>query len=442
MRLLTALLLLLPGFLRAGDSAWWVWQPSEATANRLTLPPAGTLYWHTGTLAAGGAPQAWPAPRAGLQDSRIIPVLRLEGSAAVLENETARETAGRWILAATTTRPPMLQLDFDCPARLLPAYAKWLRAMREKIAPVKLSVTALAGWAPLDAATWRGAADEIVPMFYDLWPDEPSAVSAGKWHPLADAEKVPALLARWRDCPVPWRCGLANFTRVSRFSPEGKLAGHLRAWRAESLLFAEEFGTAQPLGAGIWRLPVRRKSSAAEVMWKTGETMIVRRSDPASLAVLAEAAVKAGAQGVVWFQLPSGQGSDGWSPEHLAAPGKTWRGKLARDGDRLVLHGAADCDLPPQWEGEPRGWLLELQAPEAWFRDASAGDYFRVEPADEAGAPVALALATRAAWRFAALPSGRQLRTGSLTLAPSADWKKIRWRVRGPGLSPEWKSLP
>lgn len=419
----------------ATADGWWVWQPGESVARR---NPDGRLYWHAATLPAGAAAVRWAEPPAG---EEVVPVLRLEGGAAAME-ALWMKAAERVVLQLAGAQRRMVQLDFDCPVRLLPEYAAWLRGLRGRIAPVKLSVTALAGWAPLDAALWKDAVDEMAPMFYDLWPDEPSAVLAGSFQPLADAAKTPPLLARWKDCPVPWRCGLADFVRVSRFSTSGKLAGHLRAWKPESLLFAEEFGRAEPLGPGVWRLPVLRETVAAQVAWKAGDVMIVRRPDTSALATLTASAKAAGALGVVWFQWPSGKGSDGWSPSHLAVPESPWQGRLKREAGRLVLHGAEKADLPQQWEGVPRGWLLELDAPAAWFRDAGAGDFFRMESRNAAGERAAPALATRMGWRFAALPAGGSLGTGPLTLAPAADWGKIRWRVTGPGLSPEWSALP
>lgn len=427
----------------AGD-AWWVWQPSETRNVNRTL--AGTkpeaIYWHHCTLKADGSSTFFADPTRDAP-CPVVTVVRLEGGAAVLEDPELRAAVEHGIELATVAHPPMVQLDYDCPARLLPKYAGWLRGLKARLAPVRLSITALAGWTVLDAGQWSGAVDEMVPMFYDLWPDEPSRAAAGKFQPLADTLQILPLVAAWRHCPVPWRCGLANFVRVSRFTAQGRQAGHLRAWRTESLLFAEEFGVAEELAAGVLRLPVLRASVAAETKWEPGDWMVVRYPDMTALATMEEAARSAGAAGVVWFQLPSGTSGDGWSPRHLAARAtpQPWQGRLFQEGQRLLLTGSEGCDLPLQWAGTPRGWLLEIEAPAACFRDVSAGEFFRMEVRDDMDRSAPLTLARRVRWRFASLAAGNSLRTGAIVLAPGADLPRLRWRVTGPGMPPAWQPV-
>ena len=441
-----------PVLARAGGAAdaWWVWQPgAEECADLAKNPPDakdGILYWHRLTLrvAATGpvAGQEFAAPPSGWE-SRVVPVARVEGGAFALERPESANSIRAALRGMARTKPSMVQVDFDCPQRLLPKYAAWLAELRHEIAPVRLSVTALAGWAPLDA-TWREAADEIVPMFYDLKPDAPADAAAGRFQPPADADGCGVLLEKWKPCPVAWRCGLADFTRLTRFGADGRSFGHLRSWRLDEVMFSPTLGPAAPGPAGVWSLPVLADGPLAGTTWKSGDRLVARCPDPAALQAMEAKARACGATGVAWFFRPSGKAADGWSIAHIHHRGEpgAWTGQVGIENNRLVLTGDSIRDLPPNWSGDRRGWALEVESDQALFRDASPGGFFRLEPTDASGQARPLVSATRLAWRFARLPAGGCFQTGPVTLAEGAKWSGLRWRVRGPGLSEDWKIFP
>jgi hypothetical protein len=105
--------------------------------------------------------------------------------------------------------------------------------------------------------------------------------------------------------------------------------------------------------------------------------------------------------------------------------------------DRLELVNDSEHDLPARLAGPKgdldRGYALEIDAPAAMFRDALAGDFWRVashvNPDGEKPTPVAVSLATRLTFWFSHLPARARLRTGLLQLAPGATLDQIRYRI-------------
>ena len=71
-----------------------------------------------------------------------------EDSGAVMDFLVA--TARSLVASATTAQVPLaeFQLDFDCAQKKLAGYAKWVRRLREAVAPLPLVITALPSWLP------------------------------------------------------------------------------------------------------------------------------------------------------------------------------------------------------------------------------------------------------------------------------------------------------
>ena len=110
-----------------------------------------------------------------------------------------------------------------------------------------------------------------------------------------------------------------------------------------------------------------------------------------------------------------------------------------------MLKNPSDADLPPRLGGDgpgDRGYALEIDAPTRTWREAIAGDFWRVAAhADPDTKPVAVpvSLATRLTFWFSRLRAGESLITGLIQLAPDADLHQIRYRIQ-PG-NQEWKYL-
>ena len=134
---------------------------------------------------------------------------------------------------------------------------------------------------------------------------------------------------------------------------------------------------------------------------------------------------------MVFFRLPDETDAGGSSLRDLAAldvpasPRLLLRQSAA---EQLELANTSAFDLPPRLSGEKsdrdRGYALEIDAPAPVFREALAGDFWRVasHANPDAKKPIAtvVPLATRLTFWFSQLRAGATLRTGLLQLAPGA----------------------
>ena len=482
--LVCCLLLSAPATTRAaGDPAFsfWVWNRvlPLTLAERTALHAAGIdrLYWQVGELELHGSTlvlrrTADPATPLGPE---IIPVVRVSTAIRSPEQFTG-EALGRALRTVADAAPGReVQLDFDCPDRLLPVYAERLRAARRVADIRRLTVTALAGWAdaPSAAPLWP-AVDAVYPMLYDTQTDPPPAPGdPSPCHPraLLDPGELAARLRSWSRCPVPWFAGLPTFARVTVYDAAGRSRGHLRAWDWDDLVFNPALVLDRPPAGGTTVLRAVRPTPVGESPLPAGGYAATRTAELAAIRDGMTQARAAGARGVVWFRLPDPPSplqptGGGWSlaqvlalrspPPDDAAPAAALRLCRPPDGsERWTLRNDSDRDLPPRLDAAGRGYALELElaggAP-GW-REALPGGFHRVVghvfiPAADAGgsetrpAPVAIPLARRLTFWFAALPARAELTTGLVQLAPGVDPAALRFRVLSadPTASSPWQT--
>ncbi len=418
------------------ESAWWVWHRGEALRESEAAAVRGALiYWHVGVLENRDGSWKWKAaPIAGAG----IPVVRLESS--VREPFSDRDGFVREI---TRLGVEKAQVDFDCPDRLLSEYAAVLSEVHREVP--WLSVTALAGWSRNAAfAELQSAVDELCPMFYDLRVD-PAAVGKGAPPlPLIEPEQVARDIAGWEKCQVPWRAGLPNFARITIYDAQGSLRGHVRNWDWDDVCFNRALETLIPTRLGMTLMRARTTGRLGGTALEAGDLVAVRWPDRKALRAALGAAEKAGAQGEIYFRLPDRTDGSGWSIAqitHLAESEPSFSLRTDERG-RLVLRNESHTDLAPRLAGDgpgDRGYALEIDATAAIWREALAGEFWRVgahvEP-DAKPAPVAVPLATRLTFWFSDLRAGDSLTSGLMQLAPGARWESARWRVVPGG---EWK---
>jgi hypothetical protein len=408
-------------------AAYWVWHRSSPLAERelQDLRRAGTkmLGWQVAEMGwEGGRWQvvrvsAWQPEGEGLE---VFPVVRIKPGVEFLsERRAARELAG-WLRewAGGSGLPGQVQLDFDCPARLLPAYAGFLRDFRLELGGVGLSVTALASWIGQPGfGKVAGQVDWIAPMFYDLEIDEAPAVVEGRFRPMVDGVEW---VRRWRSCRVPWRAGLPNFERVSVFSAAGELRGHLRGWSHDAVFFQPDL-VADQIQAGVTLFRAQRELELSGTRVSPEDLVVHRMPDGVALREMEEAARESGARGVVYFALPGPGLQAAYSPRHLAAAEGTpvLRLELLPDG-AVVLRNLGERDLPAR----AGGWELHLAGERAGaFRSAGPGGFVRLSMAD--GSPAEGAVELRL--HFSRLPAGTAVESGPLVENPA----RLRWRVAG-----------
>ncbi|MEK7952576.1 DUF3142 domain-containing protein [Luteolibacter soli] len=365
--------------------AFWIWHRSSAltTQEKDSVPTGGRLYrqiaefgWRDGSWS----PRPVTEAKALLENE--IPVVRLDPGPAVLERPDAAPMLAKWLRHHFQDKvPPSLQLDHDCSVRLLPRYATFLRELRGELGLKEISITALAGW--IDSPEFKQlgeAADELVPMFYDLTADPPQDIVAGKAKPMAGSEAA-SWITRWKSCRTPWRAGLANFERLTLFEADGKLVGHLKQWQPESIARADFLETL-PQFTGGTGYRIKRDTILYGTQLKSSQLLVWRAPDEDSLRALIKTAFDSGASSIVWFSLPGPGLRAAHSPSHLAAlargeaPAHGVHAKLESDG-RIVLRndGPGDLSLAP---GAPLH-RLELTTDEAGtFTATGPGEFTEI----------------------------------------------------------------
>lgn len=455
---LLALALLLPSPAPAIEVDFWVWhrttplKPEERT--QLPILGTRTLYWHVGAMENRTGTWQWKTPPRSTQaladGFRIIPVIRLTSelrqpfppaSLPKLRDELAR-VAGE---------AGALQFDFDCPDRLLPEYAAALREIRQAIP--HLSITALAGWPRLPGfPALTSAVEEIAPMFYDLQGD-PTGVSAdAPPPPLLDPAQFETVLRSWKSCPIPWRAGLPTFARLTVFDRTGLSRGQIPNWNWDDLCFHKSLHTLTPTRLGVTLLRADADVRVASTPIAKNQLIASRYTDRAALTQAITLARTAGSAGIVLFRLPDSTGPGGWSLGDLAAIGTENLPQLTfrrTAGEQLELINESPIDLAPRLSGpksdRDRGYALELDAPGPIFREALAGDFWRVtshaQPDAEKPVAVVVPLATRLTFWFSQLRGRATLQTGLLQLAPEANLDTLRYRLVDGDNTGEWKPL-
>jgi hypothetical protein len=407
--------------------AFWVWHRSSplkpAEVETLRANGVRTLSWQVAECGWKG--KDWlvnriAAPIDGGLDLRIVPVFRLKPDAGFLGAPGAAEALAKAVRAWHGKRaaPEEIELDFDCPARLLGNYAKFLRAFGKEVSPARVSVTALASWPRHPQfEQLADAVSSFHPMFYDLMADTAEEARDNRFQAMAD-EPVAVWMDSWKSCPKPWRAGLPSFERVTVFKADGTFIGHLRGWRPDEVFFHPSLKPA-PLRNGVTLFEVTAAGNLAGTRIEPGMKVVHRAPDVGELASLTRAAERNGAEGIIWFALP-GPGipsalSAGQLTHLKAAASPTL--SLERNGV-LRLENSGPADLTT------RMWELEIRSPQpAGFQSASPGEFAAVSIPDALPAE----LSTTLTLRFSQLRAGETIRSGPLI----RDGAALTWSIRG-----------
>jgi hypothetical protein len=183
--------------------------------------------------------------------------------------------------------PAELQIDFDCAESKLNGYCQWVRAFREKIHPVPVTITVLPCWLKKKAfAGLARAADAFVLQVHSL--EQPKSPDS----PIALCDFTAAL--RWVEqaarTGVPFRVALPTYGYLVAFNEEGRFIG----------LCAE--GPSQT--------------------WVGDTNLRIVRSDPIATAKLVRdfRADRPGSmRGIIWYRLPIESDRLNWKWTTLSA---------------------------------------------------------------------------------------------------------------------------
>jgi hypothetical protein len=441
------------------ERAYWVWhRVAPLTAEEkaeLTRQEVKTLFWSVGEMEQRGGVWTWknpPTPPAALAPGfRVVPVVRLNPAVRVpfpAESLPALVEKLRAVAGSTGD----LQLDFDCPDRLLPEYAAALRVIRRTLP--RVSITALTHWARLPSfADLARSVPEITPMFYDMQGDPGGVGPKTPPPPILDPAQVAAALRDWKACGTPWRAGLPTFARLTIFDQKGASRGQIPNWTWEDFCFHPGLHTLGPTRLGVTLLQVEADTRIASTPVAAGEIVASRFTDREALAQMVTQAQEAGASGVSFFRLPDGTDPAGYSPGDLGQLSIASKPRLilrpSKEGG-LELINDSPFDLAPRLSGErddrDRGYALELDMPAPVFREALRGDFWRVtshtNPDAKTPTAAVVPLATRLTFWFADLRAGAVRRTGLLQLAPGATLETVRYRVLHCEGASSWKPIP
>ena len=435
--------------LYAHDIRYWVWQRDDPLDERelveLAAQRVDTIYWQLGELENVGTTWRWKArfsvPTSDAARIRFVPVVRLVSRERQPFSD-ASIAAVLGSLSAATGKGDELQLDYDAPDRLLPDYAAALKRIHELVP--RLTIAALPHWSRVDHLRLLEAnADELLPMLYDF-EAEPTLKNQSPL-PLIAPEKISRLIEAWRACRKPWRAGLPVFARLSLYDVNQQLRGQIRNWNWDELCFNRSFQMVNGGLFGASLLRATRSTSIANTPVHRSEEVVVREVDRGVLRDAINAALGAGAQGVVFFRLPDSSASSGRSLRQLgyleAAPRLILR--KSADSETLELSNTGDGDLEPRFaknEEDPGGYGLEIEAATPIFREAQPGDFIGVD-AFVGDKPARVPFARRLRFRFAQLRAKENLRTGLIQLAPGADFRQTRYRILNIEGGSSWNSL-
>ncbi len=202
--------------------------------------------------------------------------------------QSLAELAGSLVAQAEAqgVKPAEVQLDFDCAEAKLAGYRVWVEALRERVKPVPLTITALPSW--LDRNEFKSlvkATDGFVLQVHAL--HRPAGVK--------EAVKLcdPVLARRWVETAaqagVPFKVALPTYSYVTAFGRDGRFIG------------ASAEGPANE-----WPADVTTRELAA---------------DPKEMASLVKgwtASRPAALQGVIWYRLPVSTDRWNWDWPTLA----------------------------------------------------------------------------------------------------------------------------
>lgn len=363
--------------------AYWVWHRSselaESEIQNLKSANVRSLYWQAAECRWNQ--EEWKVSAIARRvpataDLAVVPVFRIYPDARFL---THRDSAAAFLKSVRPWITPTvreIQIDFDCPDRLLASYATFLKKLRADLPSVSISVTALADWPGRSGFT--ALAEQVslfAPMFYDMDVDSAEAVMKSQFIPMTGVE-TETRIRRWATCPKPWLAGLPNFERLTLFNSDGTLSGHIRGWNHDPLVFSPALKM-EALGAGITSFRPDQSLAIFDTKISPDQQLVHRMPDENILRSLIAVADEAGAKGIIFFALPGPGLQAAYSPSHLSSPPST-QSQLnvvyGADGN-IVIHNPGPKDFPTL----ATGWSLEITSPRSGaFRAASPGAFAKI----------------------------------------------------------------
>jgi hypothetical protein len=274
----------------------YVWQRAWTPAVQTAVQTHGSNFAEIAVLAGE---ISWPTNRqpqlirvalateALVKSGRPVGLaLRINPYAGPFTNDAVAEfiaaTALRLVAEARTNRLPLaeLQIDFDCAESKLDGYAFWIETVRQRVAPLPVTITTLPSW--LDSRAFAKLARQV-PNYVLQVHSAARPQSAAASFTLCDPRAARRAVTRAGRLGVPFRVALPTYGYEMAFDPGGVFLG----------LTAEGPSPAWPTNA------VRRRvESNQEELAKLMRGWTQRR--PQAL------------RGVIWYRLPVATDRHNW----------------------------------------------------------------------------------------------------------------------------------
>lgn len=286
--------------------------------------------------------------------------------------------------------PRELQIDFDCAESQLDGYRLWVEAVRQRLAPLPVTITALPAWLNQPAfARLIAASDGYVLQVHSL--KRPTAIDAS--FTICDPAAALRAVESASRFDVPFRVALPSYGYLIAFDSQGRFFGLSAEGQSKS--------------------------------WPEGVQLREVRSDPlqliglvrtlSSIINLPSAKSKSPIQGVLWYRLPNSADIFNWRWPTLRAMMQMRSPKESlRAEPRRVEAGLVDINLVNDGELDISSRLaIEVR----WSREGGArlvaGDGLRGFELVDAGPSTARFITKQQSFR---LPAGERQVIGWLRL--------------------------
>lgn len=268
-----------------------------------------------------------------------------------------------------------LQIDIDVPTRLLGRYGKALRALRTRLKPgAQLSITGLPTWMnSAEISETLAQVDFWVPQLYGAEIPERS----DQLIPISSPEIVSLFVSRARALNKPFYAGLAAYSCVLLYSPNGSLIS-LRGDMDPTLIasdpnlelidrrpFAGSASFDSAAGAAAknteWRYAYRARADGVtdDLAMHGGDVLVVDVPSAESLRLSAQIVRNLAGKrllGICVFRLPTGDDPATLTVEQIAAA-LADRNSIADVEVRLRPEALASSGK----QTEPASWILEVK---------------------------------------------------------------------------------
>ncbi|MDX6612808.1 MAG: hypothetical protein QOD75_1994 [Blastocatellia bacterium] len=358
--------------------AFWAWRndpPSQADVSdamqvahaRSLFLRAGQIDYHKGTLQrirglSGRLPQGIELH---LVYNATRPLLaQLESADEELLAATIAGAFAADVERARTDGSSVagLQVDIDVPTRLLPHYARTLRALRAHLdRNIQLSITGLPTW--MDSDDLNSVLDQVdfwIPQCYGAKIPERRNQSI----PISSPQMLAHAVTRARKLNRPFYAGLAAYSYVLLYSKGGELItvrgdmdpARLAADANLDLIERRAFS-----GTTEWRYVYRARNDSVidDLAMQAGDYLVIDSPSTGSLRVSARTVRElAGGKllGICVFRLPTRDDPSTLTLEQVAAALADQQSRIAIE---VVIRRARPAGIKDQSPG--RNWIVELK---------------------------------------------------------------------------------